>query len=422
MIEIFDWKPILRSDLQTRARETIEHIAEDLWHQDPLSQSVDLIADEALLFSYLARCNFSVEWEERCIQRLNHVSSRLGDDFHVSSLFGGLSGIGWIFNHVTELLNGDIDPDMSATGDDASEDAISEIDEVLLQRLRKPTTYETFDLISGYVGIGIYFLSRLPRPAALDAIELIVAKLAAWSETTESGGIAWRTPARLVAPDLRAQRPHGHFDLGVAHGVFGVLSFLTDILASEYEIPQAKPLVDGLLKWLPTTMRSESALSRFPVMLVDDHDTEDSRLGWCYGDLGAGAILQRTALRLNLPEWEGFANNLLINSAMRKDAMCAINDAPLCHGAFGVAHILNRSHQRTGNIRFLHLSNEWYERGFALQTTSGGVVGFPAYRPDLTPPLRDDRSLISGATGVALALLAATTQVPPMWDRMFLLS
>jgi hypothetical protein len=63
-------------------------------------------------------------------------------------------------------------------------------------------------------------------------------------------------------------------------------------------------------------------------------------------------------------------------------------------------------------------------RALDLREPGRGVAGFVTWGPDATGAMgwRDDPSLLTGAAGVALALLAATTSLEPAWDRFLLLS
>jgi hypothetical protein len=52
-----------------------------------------------------------------------------------------------------------------------------------------------------------------------------------------------------------------------------------------------------------------------------------------------------------------------------------------------------------------------------------GIGGFMSFDPsDPIRPWTTDAGLLGGATGIALALLAAATNVEPEWDRVLLLS
>jgi hypothetical protein len=63
-------------------------------------------------------------------------------------------------------------------------------------------------------------------------------------------------------------------------------------------------------------------------------------------------------------------------------------------------------------------------RALDLQEPGRGVAGFITWGPDASGQMdwRDDPTLLTGAAGVGLALLAATTPLEPAWDRWLLLS
>jgi hypothetical protein len=79
-------------------------------------------------------------------------------------------------------------------------------------------------------------------------------------------------------------------------------------------------------------------------------------------------------------------------------------DASICHGSAGLAHIFNRLYQATGQSVFRSAAEEWLQH--LVET----------WCPDAEP------GLLTGAAGVGLVLLAASTPHEPRWDRLFLLS
>src|SRR5208282_3699946 len=102
-----------------------------------------------------------------------------------------------------------------------------------------------------------------------------------------------------------------------------------------------------------------------------------------------------------------------------------VQDAGLCHGASGVAHIYNRLYQRLGDQRFRDAALVWYERILRMSTPGTGVGGYSKYAttgPGGTAAWEPWPGLLDGSIGIALALLAAVTPVEPRWDRLMLLS
>jgi hypothetical protein len=121
------------------------------------------------------------------------------------------------------------------------------------------------------------------------------------------------------------------------------------------------------------------------------------------------ASLEREAIEIGL------------QAAQRPFDRCGVVDAPLCHGAAGLAHLYNRMYQATGDRRFLEGSLSWFDRTLEMKRDGEGVAGYSSWRPD-EGGWSVDRSLLSGATGMALALVAASTAVDPSWDRLLLAS
>ncbi|HRG97605.1 MAG TPA: hypothetical protein PLR99_15225, partial [Polyangiaceae bacterium] len=69
-------------------------------------------------------------------------------------------------------------------------------------------------------------------------------------------------------------------------------------------------------------------------------------------------------------------------------------------------------------------SRAWFSRALAMRAPGRGFAGFRAHARDATGKVRwrNDPSFLTGAAGVTLALLAATTHGDPTWDRTLLLS
>ena len=64
----------------------------------------------------------------------------------------------------------------------------------------------------------------------------------------------------------------------------------------------------------------------------------------------------------------------------------------------------------------------WFERTLAMRQPGKGVGGFWTYAPEKMPVWDPDPSLLSGAVGITLALLAAISPIEPAWDLLLLLS
>jgi lantibiotic biosynthesis protein len=421
-----NWEPILEGLLADSALESIRAIATDIIKIDPTRQADFLLSQSALLFAYLARMEPSGEWQDRAVDCLNLAIEQVSASFHHWSLglYGGLSEVGWTIEHVTRVLTqSDASSEIQAedTEDSDAEDPIAAIDELLNRCLEQHALPGVYDLISGLVGLGVYCLERLPRKSAVCGIEHIVRELEELAERSLPG-LTWFTPPEQLPKQQLRQCPSGYYNLGVAHGVPGIVSFLSQVVTTGVEARRAQALLESSVEWLMAQQRPPQAQSRYSYWCLPGQDGGDSRLAWCYGDLGIAATLLLSARLVAKPEWETAGTALMDRCVAWPVERAGVCDAPLCHGALGVAHIFNRAYQDDGNQTYRNAARVWFEHGLAMRQPGKGVGGFFAWKPEKQPNWDPDPSFLSGSIGIALALLSAIYPVEPEWDRLLLLS
>src|SRR6185369_3602711 len=181
-----------------------------------------------------------------------------------------------------------------------------------------------FDLVSGLTGVGVYALERLPRPRAQECLRRVVDRLAERSEQVD-GGRAWRTPGEALT--LEASRPMGPFDLGVAHGIPGVIALLAAACEWNVAADRARMLLDGAVAWLLGRRRSDGAIGRFAASAGPGSDPSPARLAWCYGDAGIAATLLGAARAVGRSDWTEEALVIAREATSRADETSGIRDA-----------------------------------------------------------------------------------------------
>lgn len=418
---------MLAEGLVRSAQDSVTAIATDVADlcntiDDPVS-----LCECALLFAYLAEAEQSASWNQKAIESLNLAIERVSVG-RVSSLglYGGLSEIGWIIEHVRNLpLSRGVGLVETCTEwgpFDGDDDPISEIDEFLIRSLATGTYDGSYDLINGLVGIGIYFLERLPRDAGIRGVELILKHLYDSADIFPSSGATWFTSSHLLPKSHLAACPGGYYNLGVAHGVPAVVYFLAETFVARIQEACAKDLLNDSVKWLLEQQRSPCELSRYGNWMAAEQEQGDSRLRWCYGDLGISAVLHHVAARVGNPHWQSAAEALSDRCLVWPREKAGICDAQLCHGAMGVAHVFSRIYHLYGNSLYKVAANAWFEQGLAMRRSGVGIGGFCAWNSGANPHWTEDRSFLSGGIGISLALLAAITPIEPEWDRLLVLS
>ncbi|HEX4803816.1 MAG TPA: lanthionine synthetase C family protein, partial [Myxococcaceae bacterium] len=271
------------------------------------------------------------------------------------------------------------------------------------------------------VGVGVYLADRLPRLAARQGLERAIFHLSKLARPLKPG-VTWWTPPEQMLPVTREEFPEGHANLGVAHGAPAATALVAQALGLDIRTEESSALLAGSLAWLRAQKSmEESPDSYFAYSYAPGKPWRAARAAWCYGDPGISAALLCAAHWAKDPGLEREAIQIGLHAAQRPPERCGVVDAPLCHGAAGLAHLYNRMFQGTGQQRFLEAALMWFERTLQMRREGEGIGGYPAWRP-AEGGWSADPSFLSGATGVALALVAAATDVEPSWDRLLLAS
>lgn len=415
MTESSNWQPILTGEEASRAEAAVDAIAGALaeWpafpEDDPYGAS--LASGEAglgLFFAYLDRARPGSGYAELAEERLERAIDRLASSFHQPGLYQGYLSIAWTVEHLRDRE----DPD----------DPNEEIDPALLEQLGRPWP-GGHDLTNGLAGLGAYALERWPGPGAAACLLRICERLEELAVPQEPG-FAWPTPEHSLYPRERERYKNGMVNLGVAHGLPGALPVLAQAVAVGAAPERTRALLSGAVDFLLSRKLPAGGDSVFPDAWGPGVEPHPTRAGWCYGDPGIAAALRITACAAGEPAWEEEALRLARTAARRPPESCGVRDACLCHGAAGLGHIFNRLHQATGDPELLAAARFWMAGALGFREPGRGVAGFVTWGPDATGQMdwRDDPSLLTGAAGVGLALLAAITPSEPAWDRFLLLS
>lgn len=410
---------LLEGDLADAAWEAVEAIALDLRSAaDPGAVDFSLASGttgQALFFSYLDRARPDEGHDDTALDLLERSIDRVGRGWARPTLFSGFCGVGWAIEHLRHLL---LDAD--------SDDPGGEVPTAVLTLLRDRAPWQrSCDLISGLVGLGVYACERGGRSGGRECFAAVVDRLA---ERAERGrqGITWFTPPDELPEETRCSFPTGYYNLGVAHGVPGMIAFLAAAAREGVREAEARGLCDGAFDWLTAHRLPSSALSLYSFHVPADGSParRASRLAWCYGDLGIAAALLAAARSLERPDWEAEALAAGRRAASRVDPACGVMDAGLCHGAAGIAHLFHRLAGATGEAGFFEAARRWFRDVLARRRPGEGVGGFLVY--DAEGPGDGCRlaepGFLEGAAGVGLALLAALSPVAPDWDRLLLAS
>ncbi len=405
------WKPLLDGAEASLASAAVDDIANALLQGDcePV-EDASLSSGHtglALFFGYLAAARQDEALAQTAADRLSDAFRPAPGEPMGAGLHTGLSGVCWGSQHLCELLSGETETD-----------ATRDVDEWLIQALGSSSWQAPFDLIYGLAGIACYAADHPDRGIAGRLTALVVDRLEELA-ASERGGLTWRSPASKLSAETRFLCPaEGYTDLGVAHGIPGVIGGLARLCASDLEAGRARRLLDGAVAWLLASRRAAGTGSAFAYFSFKD---ASCRSAWCYGDPGIAAALLLASRVTGEAGWREEALAIAHRDCARPLEDALIEDAELCHGAAGLGHLYNRLYQDTGDEIFATAARTWLGRALSMRRPGEPAGGFLNLWQE-TKDWHSEAGILVGAAGVGLGLLAATTDMEPAWDRCLLLS
>lgn len=448
-----EWHPLVEGHLQTQALEAARFVAERM--SDPVYVSTVAakvsqqtlksnltwyapsitfgFASITLLYAFFARCFPEEKWEMTAHHYLRLAAEgTLTSPMTEPAFFYGTSGLAAL----TSLLSNQ-GQYYGQTLRNLHEHLQRQV--VAKQWLRKGTkgvALEDYDLIGGVSGILAYLLTiTTPDKYVLSLIQTLIEYLI-WLAGTDTQTMRerWYVPPDLFAAKwLRDYYPNGYFNSGMAHGIAGPLAVLAKTWQQGYHFPGLREAIVLLSRWLIEHIVSDEWGINWPPAfpLQDSQKLDDwkmlplARASWCSGAPGISRALWLAGTALNDQELCQISLEA-IEAVLRRPINLRNIDAPiLCHGVAGLLTIcLHFSHEaKSLNVQehisplvtqIIDVFNPTFPFGFRdIEGTNVSPEGIVSV---------DHPGWIEGAAGVALALLAAATSVPPTWDRYLLIS
>jgi hypothetical protein len=387
------------------------------WHPTSLAQGD---AGIALAFAYLDACYPDEGWD-----RSGH--EYLGVAAHIAaaspsldaSLFGGLAGVAYAGCALSR-------------GGTRYGRLLSSLDEALLpqaaaqaEHLKRETpdgvSVGEFDVISGLAGVGAYLLERREdNPAASTALEAALGALVALTDASGCRPRWWTPPEVMGDAERPALYPNGHLNCGLAHGIPGPLALMALALSGGVVVPGQAEAVERMATGLIEYRVDDAWGVNWPTVVPEPSSTwAPSRAAWCYGAPGAARALWLAGVALDRPEWRDLAIEAMQAVYRRPVAVRRIDSPIFCHGVAGLLEITLRFAHDTGLPIFAEAACKLTEQLLGLHEPSS-MLGYRCF--ELRGGRVDQPGLLDGAPGVLLPLLAASTDVEPSWDRVFLLA
>jgi hypothetical protein len=282
-------------------------------------------------------------------------------------------------------------------------------------QLTRPSEY---DLISGLTGLGLYHLAR-HGAAASGMTTAVLDYLVALAEPVGQHGSVlpgwWSGTGPASTPD--PAWPGGHLNLGMAHGIAGVLALLSAAMRVGVRVEGQAEAVTELCATFDRYRKDSRGYAWWPaVVSISEYDrgntkaARQARPSWCYGTPGHARAQQLAGIALGDRERMRVAEHALAGCVLDQQTARLLTDASLCHGWAGVVQALRRAAGDAMSPGSLQA---------ALRTARQGMEDHLART---CPPV--STGLLEGTSGIQLAEsnLSHTGSELPSWDSCLLLT
>jgi lantibiotic biosynthesis protein len=296
------------------------------------------------------------------------------------------------------------------------------------RQARSGIAVSQFDAISGLSGVGAYLLLRRERAPVRAMLEVVLSTLVALAEP-DDGVPRWHTPPHLMADEAMAREyPTGTLNCGLAHGIPGPLALMALALRDGVEVPGQRDAMRRICDWLAqhraddewgVNWPSAAPVQSGPAAERPRAAVRPTRSAWCYGSPGVARAVWLAGEALGEPALCSLAVEALEAVYRRPNHARNIDSPTFCHGVAGLLQITLRLGNDTGRPAFARAAGDLVEQLLAAYQPDR-LLGYGSLEP--RGNWVDRPGLLDGASGVAMALLSAATDVEPAWDRLFLIA
>jgi lantibiotic modifying enzyme len=345
-------------------------------------------APAALLLASAGQTLGVEDYTTAAFELMDHVVANMNHELH--SLYRGMPGVLWCALNLDRVCDTN---EYASLADDA--------DEALLDILAPENTWlGHFDLISGLAGIGVYVLERRNARLFPELVEVVVEHLERLS-SRDTDGLFWPTTRKMHLGTWRGGNEDSFADIGMAHGSAGVVALFSALIEAGAPSERTLPLLVGATAWLLAQGKGQAETGVYQYSVANRAPT---RGAWCYGDFSSANALLLASRALARPDLSANALALLRGAVQRTDASLQIEDAWICHGYLGLAHLLRRASEQLQDPALADHALRFY----------GSALAWPSQATGLTQCVP---SYLEGDIGNSLCYLDACGLLPYRWDR-----
>jgi lantibiotic modifying enzyme len=402
----------LKNQIPVTLREISKALDKVLYEEDDPGLLTGYCGN-ALFYAYYYRFTGRKKYLDKVYILIERLLGALSEKELTNAHSTGISGIAWSLQHLT--TKGFIEQE-------EAEDIFKEVDELLHASMVSDLQEGYYDFMHQGLGNALYFCDRTPAAGTSSYLLEVVNLLEKTAEIT-GNGIRWQDQ---LTPVVETGTTQPVYNLGLSHGVPAIISILAKIHEKNLPFNNAAILASKAVDWLLSSANpeEEGLLSLFSRKVTAGGlpaGAKQSRLGWCYGDLGVALALWNAGRSFGNNTYQQEALRIFEHTIrLRTRENGNVHDACLCHGSMGISHIYRRIYLATGDPLFQAAAENWLQLTLQMPVKKQGPAAFQ-YRSE--SGFEKNFSLLNGISGIGLALVAAAdNDTLPDWDRCLLIS
>lgn len=435
------WPVIVSKDLAEEAGRISIEVADSFLEGDNLADNIRVLPSQStdkipvgldgpgllqgftglsVLYSQLRRCQPDEDWNSPANHFLKIAAEYVVPESRVSNDLSICSGVSGMAYAVMQTYR----------GKSTFKKLLAQTNQILLDKIQEridkfavPGGLAAFDYdaLYGVAGIGRYLLvgstidERLQKP--LHAILKVLIDRSKF----EDGFPALYTAERDLTEMEKDLYNCRVVNCGLAHGVPSVLALLAVALKEGYQIEGLAGAVEFWANWLQgVTVDDQWGVNWPTVVPMDGRELQPSRAAWCYGTPGLANALWLAGDALDDSQSRDAAIKGMEAVYRRPVSVQHILSPCFCHGTSGLLQVTLRFAARTGLPMFAQASEDLVRRIIKVYDPANIYWGFCDVLPE--GQKTDLPTILNGASGVILPLLAAAFPAEPIWDQTLLLS
>lgn len=349
---------------------------------------------------------FGVEIIESCLELINN-------GYIIPTYCNGIAGFGWVIQHLKNMDFIDLDVDA----------LLKPFDTYLYENMNTCFDSNVYDFLHGALGYGFYFLKRYTsektsqklRGQYREKLNNLLNRLENLA-LSEGKCFKWESILNLSRGNIG-------YNLSLSHGMSSIIYFLNKLYQNGIQPLKTSRLIAGAIQYIIKFERKNSdGLSLFPSWIEEKSPLEyNSRVAWCYGDIGIGKAFQWSGQILGEQAFVQKAKDIWVHASKRRTfGETRVEDAAFCHGSFGLTHFFNQ-------IKLEHQLNEldesvdfWINDGL-IRRTSTENQPYNQWNA-ITQKFDFNLSLLEGISGIGLCLMDWARGQKSEWDECVMMN